>query len=138
MPIGTALPSAFLTNSSSTAQCKQPASISGNLCIQQFPGSSRSKFRSQHPALPPRPGRVKRGKQKQVAIGALGAGFRNTERFAPRPGLLCETSHVSLSLGNSGLRTEDREQGVRRSTVERKATVPCVPGGGKRAELDFK
>lgn len=87
-PLAQPLPSAFLTNSRSTAQCKQPASSSGNLRIQQFPRPSRSKFRWQRPALSPGPGRVKRGKQKQVAIGALGAGFRDAERLAPRPGLL--------------------------------------------------
>lgn len=54
---------------------------------------------------------MKREKQKQVAIGALGAGFRDTERLAPRPELLSQ-NEPSEPLSRQ-FWTEDRRQGTR-------------------------
>lgn len=98
----------WLTLSLTASHCKHSASVSGNLCIRQFPGPPRSKFGLANSCPPIKAWQSEGrggGKNKwPLAIGRT--HFEGRERPAPGPGPCSRRmSRVGLSLDNSGLRT---------------------------------
>lgn len=142
MPEGNRLLSVPFRLSLLTFQCKQSASVTRNLCIQQFPGPSRKKYRlttSFAPIKTKQNSRRKRG-QKQRLSALQKAYSGGWERLGQDqwPVVAEQATWGSLQvILNRGKQPGRRQENEGRQG-RRKSNGSPFPGGGKKAELSFK